>query len=100
MGLPMKRDDRPLFHDELGIPWDEYQMACWLTCEGAIDQKIYRSRKWKPWPDSGVLWFDDIMADKIARPASVRLRRHPSHHVVGGSEIRFHAALAKKLKRS
>lgn len=74
------RDDRPLFHDEIGIPWDEYQLACIIAIDAGIAQ-----RSWGH--ETGLrLYFEDQDVDgraaDLARPASAKLRAHPSHRKV------------------
>lgn len=74
----MSRDDRPLFDNELGIPWDEYQLATIIALEAAIDQQVWgRERGLR-------MYFDDHDVDEraadLARHASAKLRSHPSHH--------------------
>jgi len=78
----MSRDDRPYFHTELGIPWDEYQLACWIASEGAVDQLMTESPRctpnhhWIPTLFSRIADDDQVadMAAKFARRASRRLR--------------------------
>lgn len=70
-------DDRPLFDNELGIPWDEYQLATVIAVEAAIDQQVWgRERGLR-------MYFDyhdvDAKAAELARRASAKLRAHPSH---------------------
>lgn len=71
----MRRDDRPYFDAELGIPWDEMQFATWLMVEGAIQQTV--------WGPDLTRWCEiyeiDAQAAKFARRASATLRHHPSH---------------------
>jgi hypothetical protein len=65
----VSRDERPYFDNELGIPWDEAQFACWLAVEGGI----WRAELWVKLCDI------DGQAAKFARRTSARLRNHPSH---------------------
>lgn len=73
----MRRDDRPLFDNELGIPWDEYQLALIIAMEAAIDQQVWGYER-------GLrMYFDhhdvDAKALDLARRTSAKLRAHPSH---------------------
>lgn len=78
-----RRDNRPFFEAELGIPWDEYQFASYLACEGAVDQEAARLygdpgwRQWQPRLLSRIADDEDVAraAADCARPASRRLRQ-------------------------
>lgn len=82
-----RRDDRPHFDSELGIPYDEYQFACWIACEGAIDQlaealsagRRRSTRVWRPRIFSRIADDEQVteMALRFARPASGILRAGP-----------------------
>lgn len=75
-----RRDDRPYVHAELGIPYDEYQMACWMAAEGAVDQFAARlcresHRWWRPRLLSRIPDQADDVAAQLARRSSAALRR-------------------------
>lgn len=70
------RDVRPYFDNELGIPWDEVQFACFLAIEGGIKQMTHGQAELALWFELGDI---DGQAAMFARRASARLRNHPSH---------------------
>ena len=72
------RDTRPYFDNDLGIPWDESQLAIFIAVEAAVDQQVWGRKR-------GIrMYFDyhdvDARAVDIARRAGAKLRAHPSHH--------------------
>mgnify|MGYP003558393723 CR=1 FL=1 len=76
----MRRRDFPLFHDELGIPRDEYLYACMAASEAWVHE-IADADDLCEYSYAGLVdMLMDRMAERVARPASKGLRAHPSHH--------------------
>jgi hypothetical protein len=62
-----KHDLWPLFHEELGIPYDEYMLDLWIADHGFMVAGVYEI-------PSNVI---EEWMDKHARPASKKLKEVP-----------------------